>query len=231
MHQPPFLRGSVIVAGLVTTAMTLAACGGNDSEPVRTQGAPASTSGLPITPSQAAPEVPLSSAPPPTQAVTVLPNVTGKRLSEGEELLRANGFLAVRAVDASGEGRTILEKNNWVITRQDPAAGAEASAELTVTLTVRRPTDQEPPPVVRKGVVPRVVCHDLQDAQDALRDAGFYLLLPRDGLGQGRIPLVDRNWIVVGQSAPAGSTPEPTEKIELTVVKFGEPTGNSKCPS
>ncbi|TDC48815.1 PASTA domain-containing protein, partial [Micromonospora sp. KC207] len=161
----------------------------------------------------------------------VLPDVTGARLSDAEARLRAAGFLSVHAVDASGAGRSILEERNWLVTRQQPAAGATAAPGEAVTLTVARPTDRQPGPKVTSGVVPAVVCHELQEAQDALREAGFYLLLPKDGLGQGRIPLVDRNWVVVGQSAAPGTRPEATEKIELTVVKFGEPTGNSGCPS
>lgn len=79
--------------------------------------------------------------------------------------------------------------------------------------------------------MPRVVCLDLQAAQDALRAAGFYVLTSSDAIGQGRQQLVDRNWVVVSQSEPAGSTPDPTTRIDLGVVKFGEPTGPTGCQS
>ncbi|MEW2429759.1 PASTA domain-containing protein [Micromonospora sp. NPDC047644] len=229
MYPRPPRLSLLIVAGL-SVALSTTACADDAAQPTATRAAPATTSAPPVAsplPEPSATGV-ASTGTAPTPA---LPDVTGKRLSEGEDVLRAMGFFSVQAVDASGDGRTILEKNNWLIVRQDPAAGSPLPQGLTVTLGVLRPTDRQPAPAVREGVVPKVVCRDLQDAQDALREAGFYLLVPHDGLGQGRLPLLDRNWIVIGQSHTAGSRPERTEKIELTVVKFGEPTGNSRCPS
>ncbi|WP_187399620.1 PASTA domain-containing protein [Micromonospora sp. AP08] len=232
MHQWPPRRSLTFVVGLAIAAPPLTACG-TEPGPATPETAPASTPTASSTPpdSPASPSGPGASTPAAGSPAAVLPDVTGERLSDGERMLRADGFLSVRAVDASGDGRTILEKGNWVVVRQDPPGGSALPPGLTVTLTVLRPTDQQAPIVVRDGVVPRVICHDLQDAQDALREAGFYVLLPRDGLGQERVPVLDRNWIVVGQSAPPGTTPESLEKIELTVVKFGEPTGNSGCAS
>ncbi|GAA2540766.1 hypothetical protein GCM10010435_05260 [Winogradskya consettensis] len=160
-----------------------------------------------------------------------MPDVNGERLSDAEALLGAAGFMSVRAVDATGKNRTILEKNNWVVEQQEPSAGAGVADGMTVTLGVRKPTDDQDDVAVEKGVVPDVVCHDLQEAQDALRGAGFFVVVAKDGLGQGRYPLVDRNWIVLGQSAKAGSSPEKKATIQLTVVKFGEPTGDSRCKS
>ncbi|GAA3300453.1 PASTA domain-containing protein [Dactylosporangium vinaceum] len=162
---------------------------------------------------------------------TSVPDVVARRLPEAEELLRRHGFLAIRTVDATGQGRTVLEKNNWVVRTQIPAAGAPASPGLTVQLKVAKPTDEQAEGTVVKGVVPNVVCKDLQSAQDALRAAGFYVLTPHDGLGQGRIALVDRNWVVVGQSVEPGTAPDLKTHIELTVVKYGEPVGNSGCKS
>ncbi|NKE59804.1 PASTA domain-containing protein [Lentzea sp. PSKA42] len=101
-----------------------------------------------------------------------------------------------------------------------------------MVLKVRKPTDsstsQAPP---AKGAVPNVVCLDLQKAQDTLQAAGFYLLGSEDATGQRRQQLVDRNWVVVSQSEPPGSTPDPKTKITLGAVKFGEPTGGSGCQS
>jgi beta-lactam-binding protein with PASTA domain len=100
-----------------------------------------------------------------------------------------------------------------------------------VTLGVGKTTDAQPSIVATKSVIPDVRCRDLQTAQDALRAAGYYVLVPKDGLGKGRLALVDRNWIVIGQSSAPGSSPEVTSTIELTVVKYGDPTGNSGCAS
>ena len=76
-----------------------------------------------------------------------------------------------------------------------------------------------------------MVCLDLQSAQDALRAAGFYVVTPHDGTGKSRVVLVDRNWVVIVQSVRPGTSPDRLTHIVLTVVKFGEPTGDSGCPS
>ena len=64
-----------------------------------------------------------------------------------------------------------------------------------------------------------------------LQAAGFYNLGSEDGTGQGRAQLIDRNWVVITQSVPAGRTRGPSTRIVLTAVKYGEPTGSSGCPS
>lgn len=79
--------------------------------------------------------------------------------------------------------------------------------------------------------MPGVACLDLQKAQDAMRSAGFFYVTASDATGQGRQQLVDRNWVVVSQSEPAGGSPEPTTPIDLGTVKFGEPTDAYCCPS
>jgi beta-lactam-binding protein with PASTA domain len=160
-----------------------------------------------------------------------MPDLVGRRLSAAEAALTTAGFMSVSAVDAGGRDREILDDDNWVVTRQQPVAGAAVTPGLSITLGAVKPTDTQGSPDVRKGVVPDVLCHDLQDAQDALRSAGFYVLIAKDGLGRHRYPVLDRDWVVVGQSAAAGSRPKPTGKIELTVVKYGEPTGSSGCRS
>jgi beta-lactam-binding protein with PASTA domain len=160
-----------------------------------------------------------------------MPDVVGRRLSDAEAALSAAGLMSVNAVDGSGRGRHILEKDNWVVQKQNPQPGEAIMDGAAVTLTVTKPTDDQQTIEAEPGVIPAVVCHDLQDAQDAMRGAGFYVVIAKDGLGQKRYPLIDRNCIVVGQSAKAGSRPEKKTVIELTVVKFGEPTGSSGCKS
>lgn len=71
---------------------------------------------------------------------------------------------------------------------------------------------------------------DLQKAQDAMRSADFYVTAS-DATGQGRQQLVDRNWVVVSQSEPAGWLARADDPIVLGTVKFGEPTGAYGCPS
>lgn len=99
----------------------------------------------------------------------------------------------------------------------EPAPSASQSG-------VSKPTDAAPTGAPADGVIPDVVCRDLQAAQDALQAAGFYVLASADGTGQGRRQLIDRNWVVVEQSATPGSRPVPSTRVLLTVVKIGEPT-------
>ncbi|MFD9703574.1 PASTA domain-containing protein [Lentzea sp. NPDC059081] len=164
----------------------------------------------------------------PASSVQNVPNVVGMRLSEARELLKAQGHQVVEE-DETGQGRAVLEPQNWVVVAQSPQAGAPGGTQVSVK--VRKPTDTGTSQAPAKGVVPNVVCLDLQKAQDTLQAAGFYLLGSEDATGQGRQQVVDRNWVVVSQSAQAGSRPEATAKITLGAVKFGEPTGGSGCKS
>lgn len=162
-------------------------------------------------------------------ALTV-PDVTGKRLNEAEALLHGAGIKNVKTTDATGKGRIVVDANNWIVRHQSPDEGTKIAVGDTVTLDVAKPTDGVGPSSVAKGVVPNVVCMDLQAAQDTLQSAGFYVLSSKDALGD-RHQILDRDWVVIGQSAAAGSTAFPTTKITLTVVKYGEPTGESGCHS
>ncbi|MEN3356620.1 MAG: hypothetical protein V7637_602 [Mycobacteriales bacterium] len=160
-----------------------------------------------------------------------VPTVTGKRLNDAERLLRAAGFAKLRPVDASSAGRVVLDPNNWVVQSQSPTGGAHADRSAAVTLKVAKPTDQASGGPVTKGTVPNVVCKDLQSAQNTLQSAGFFNLGSADGTGQGRVQVIDRNWVVIKQSVPAGQRPDRGTRIVLTAVKYGESTGSSGCPS
>jgi hypothetical protein len=167
----------------------------------------------------------------PGESLGAMPDVVGRRLSDAEAALSAAGLMSVHAVDGSGHGRHILKEDNWIVDRQNPQPGDAIVDRVAVTLGVIKPTDGQQTAEPEPGVIPAVVCHDLQDAQEALRGSGFYVVIAKDGLGRHRYPLLDRDWIVVGQSAPARSRPKKSAVIELTVVKFGEPTGSSGCKS
>lgn len=176
---------------------------------------------------------------PATQATTTtssaqsgpkMPKVVEMRLNEARELLKAQGY-RVEEEDETGQKRPVLEPNNWVVVAQLPEADVEAAAGTQVLLKVRKPSDTSTSAAAVKGAVPNVVCLDLQKAQDTLQAAGFYVLGSQDATGQGRQQVVDRNWVVVSQSEPAGGTPDPKTKITLGAVKFGEPTGASGCRS
>ena len=169
-------------------------------------------------------------APPPVATVAV-PKVVGQRLDAATAALSAVKLGNVTPTDGTGQGRVVLNPNNWVVTGQKPAAGTRVNLAQAITLTVVKPSDSSAGGAVPAGAVPNVVCKDLQAAQDTLQAAGFDNLGSQDGTGQGRSQLIDRNWVVVAQSVRAGSAPSPTTRIVLTAVKYGEPTGSSGCPS
>ena len=172
-----------------------------------------------------------ATAPGSSTAGTTMPDVVGKRLPEAKEQLSALGYLTIEETDGTGEGRPVVDPANWVVTAQSPPAGTSADPAALVTLEVRKPTDESETPAGQDGVVPDVVCLDLQAAQDAMQAAGFFNLRSEDASGQGRQQVIDRNWVVVGQSVAAGSQSEPLAVITLAAVKFGEPTGSSGCDS
>jgi hypothetical protein len=71
--------------------------------------------------------------------------------------------------------------------------------------------------------MPDVVCMNLQAAQDRIQAAGVFFSRSADATGAGRRQVVDANWIVVGQTPPAGSAVGELEAV-LSAVKIGEPS-------
>ena len=172
----------------------------------------------------------VASAVPGSSAAVVVPNVIGQRLSEAEQKLRDAGLPRISPVDDTGRGRTVIDPTNWVVDAQTPSAGTHTTGQTSVTLKVRRPSDGASAST-RLGVVPDVVCMNLQDAQNAMQRSGFFNLGSADGGGRGRMQILDRDWVVIAQSVRAGSKPKLTQRIVLTSVKYGEPTGSSGCDS
>jgi hypothetical protein len=159
-------------------------------------------------------------------AGTAVPSVVGHRLTNALQELLGDGFADVLPVDAAGQ-KIPVNPENWIVEAQDPAAGVVSSLTTRVRLTVSKP---EETPDTGGGGVPDVVCSGLPDATTALTQAG-YTVATRDGTGRGRLVLVDSNWLVIAQSAQAGSHPSRGAQITVTIVKFGEPTGASGCHS
>jgi hypothetical protein len=163
-----------------------------------------------------------------------LPDLVGLRLGDAEKKLAALD-LYDRARDASGLGRTVVNPSNWVVSAQSPVAGEHPPDNRFVTLRVLKPTDEAAtrvrPRSGDKGVVPKVVCLGLDRAKDDLKAAGFRNLDTQDGTGEKRHQWISRNWLVISQSQTPGSRPDTDTEIVLKVVKFGEPTGSSGCPS
>ena len=79
-----------------------------------------------------------------------------------------------------------------------------------------------PPRLPVPGVVPNMTGLDLQFAQDTLQAWGFYNLTSHDVTGQDRFQLLDRGWVVVGQTPPPGTHVSSDQPIDLAVKKEGE---------
>jgi PASTA domain len=160
-----------------------------------------------------------------------VPNLAGLRLTDAQARLSAAGYTNVEPVDASGQGRHVLNPDNWVVQSTSPPAGTRAAPSTRITVRVVKPTDGAGSTHTTTGVIPEVVCKDLQSAQDALQAAGFYDLASADATGRGRHQLLDRDWVVVRQSVRPGARVGPQTRVLLSVVKYGEPTGASNCRS
>ncbi|MFI5954481.1 PASTA domain-containing protein [Cryptosporangium sp. NPDC051539] len=160
------------------------------------------------------------------RGAVAVPNLVGKRLPDADRQLKSLG-LDGHLVDATGRNRVVVSRDNWIVRSQDPPAGRKVAPSTKVTLRVSKPTDVASTSAPVDGVIPNVVCRDLQAAQDAMQAAGFFVLDSTDGTGQGRRQLVDRNWVVTSQSVAAGSRPVRSTRVLLTVVKIGEP--NDTC--
>jgi hypothetical protein len=95
----------------------------------------------------------------------------------------------------------------------------EPSASGQRSLVVGDDTDATTAP----ALMPDVICLDLQEAQDLIQESGVFFSRSVDATGEGRKQIMDRNWVVVGQT-PAAGAPIGEGEAELAVVKDDEPS-------
>jgi hypothetical protein len=193
-----------------------------DAQPSNVSGSPSGDATSPSPSPSPSPSIP--------EGAFAIPDVVGKRLPDADKILKAAGFTNLKLEDASGKNRIVLEKNNWLVAATDPV-GYALSKNKELTLKVRKPTDGKGSQTAEPGVVPDVVCKDLQDAQDLLTAAGFRYAVAVDESGKNRSTFFPRDWIVIFQSEAAGAKPPATQRITLRVVRYAEPTGDSGCES
>lgn len=98
-------------------------------------------------------------------------------------------------------------------TRSTSPSGSPSTASAS-------PSASPTPP--RKIKVPDVVGMNHQAAQDLMQSRGLYMLQEEDATGQGRMLLLDRNWVVVRQSPKAGTRVTEDRTITLYSKKIGE---------
>jgi PASTA domain len=99
-------------------------------------------------------------------------------------------------------------------------SGSSSTKPPAVTVTIPTPATRQPDKVV---VVPNVVGKDHQVAQDTMQAAGFYHLTEEDATGQGRMLILDHNWVVVEQRPKAGTRARSDATILLRSKKKTDP--------
>ncbi|MCR8899944.1 PASTA domain-containing protein [Gordonia sp. GONU] len=118
----------------------------------------------------------------------------------------------------------------------DEASETTATTTMTETVELTETTSEAPVPQQRStdasenpapassrvAIMPNVVCMNLQDAQNAIQEAGVFFSRSEDATGRNRSQMVDRNWLVVGQT-PSPGTPFDEGDAVLSAVKIGEP--------
>jgi hypothetical protein len=115
------------------------------------------------------------------------------------------------------------------------AGQTTAGSAPTATVTVEKPapittTTVATPPAPstqaaaapKMCTVPNVVSLVHQTAQDTMQASGLYMLTEEDATGQGRMLVLDRNWVTTAQSVPAGQVLDCNTTIKLSAKKIGE---------
>jgi hypothetical protein len=150
----------------------------------------------------------------------------------GVVLLLCLGGTAIAAISGDDKG--------YAEGYADGVAAAAASATPTTRATTVAPVRTtepagtvEPAAVTSKPAkkaattavkvkVPDGVGLDYQSAQDLWRAAGLVVAPAVDATGAHRLPLVDANWVVLGQDLEAGSRVGDGTVITATVKKFSD---------
>ncbi|HKX68862.1 MAG TPA: PASTA domain-containing protein [Intrasporangium sp.] len=68
--------------------------------------------------------------------------------------------------------------------------------------------------------VPNGIGLNYQEAQDSWRAAGLHVAPANDATGANRLPVLDSNWVVVGQDLKPGSMVAADSFITATVKKY-----------
>lgn len=99
-----------------------------------------------------------------------------------------------------------------------PVVVASSAAPATPSVVPTTTSTFEPDMIK----VPDGVGMDYQAAQDAWRAAGLVVAPAKDATGANRVPLVDRNWVVLKQDVTAGSQVPEGTLITAIVKKFSD---------
>jgi beta-lactam-binding protein with PASTA domain len=178
-------------------------------------------------------------------ASSPVPDVVGERLDVAKSQVKDAGY---DTEEIGGGTFGIVVESNWTVCETDPPAGQAGADKVKLVVDRSCPASEssaganepnvestaaEPAPTparkkrkrhraVASIVVPNVIGMDHQAAQNRMQAAGLYNLRERDGTGQGRLLLWDRNWVVIDQRPVPGSRADETAKVTLVSVKDGE---------
>ena len=130
-----------------------------------------------------------------------MPDVVNLNRDEAEQLLESRG-LQVSFTEREDE-----TKDPGTVLAMTPGAGAEVEKGTTVTLTIAK----EPTQVA----VPSVVDDEVNDAVDALEEAGF-----RVRQREAKVDNPDDDGIVSEQDPPAGEKRDRSSRVVITVGRF-----------
>jgi len=142
----------------------------------------------------------LSTGPPPV----AVPGVGGQPVDDARAALEAVGLDAVVQEEASDDAEP------GTVLRQDPAPGAEVPPGTDVTLVVA----VEPPEVE----VPDVTGDSLDEAREALEDAGFEVETEEETIDDP-----ERDDQVIRQSPRGGRDAEPGSTVTIVIGRYEEP--------
>jgi hypothetical protein len=115
-------------------------------------------------------------------------------------------------------------------TTLDSTVASSSSTTTTTTTEATTTTERAPERNLlggdspEDGLMPDLVCFDLQAAQDEVQDHGVFFSRSEDASGDGRRQLWDRNWVVIDQD-PAPGTPIGERDAVFYVLKDDEPHG------
>ena len=109
--------------------------------------------------------------------------------------------------------RVVVKAGDISITYKLRCADVAAASAVTTTTSAQ----------AEGGIMPDVVCMNLQDAQDLIQENGIFFSRSEDATGQGRLQIIDSNWRVVAQDPPPDSPIGEGDAV-LSVVREGEPS-------
>lgn len=143
--------------------------------------------------------------------------------------IAAVGVASLLALAACGGSDNSASETEAESATTEPVEATEAtSPPTTAAPTTLPPTTAPPataprttlPPTSAVSTMPDAMCMNLQDAQDAIQASGeTFFSSSEDATGRDRFQILDRNWVVVGQT-PEPGTPVLDFEATFFVVKY-----------